>query len=363
LVEGRIISISDIGYVLGTAPKKIHRWYKEILSGFEQSKLQGKLNEHDIKPSPLKDSIRVPIVLMNNYGPNLAIDEKHIRGRYHTVLSNLDTSKIILLIRSTKSHEVYRVISKYFTSDQMFQVKNITKDGAESYDWVARQAFPNATKVLDKFHVLKWVFDALQNLRIEMKNKYIIDVNEAQIQLNHQYKHDLKIAKSNGIKISKKDYQYKEPIHANEETTRQVISRSKYLLYKYSNDWNQEQQRRAKILFELYPQLQKAYVLTLTFRAWYSNEDIGVCRNLKQQKLNIWLDELSQIASNSFRAMKSTISKHSGQILNYFIEGKSNASAEALNRNIKRFISINYGIRYLDYFYFRLNILHSSTSN
>ncbi|MFT6781497.1 MAG: transposase [Saprospiraceae bacterium] len=33
-------------------------------------------------------------------------------------------------------------------------VRVITKDGAQAYDWVARQSFPNATKILDKFHVL-----------------------------------------------------------------------------------------------------------------------------------------------------------------------------------------------------------------
>lgn len=121
---------------------------------------------------------------MQNYGENLAIDEKHISGRYYTILSNLDTNKIVLLIKSVKSRTVYQVICKNFTSEQMMGVKNITKDAADNFDWVARQAFPNVTKTLDKFHILVWAFDALQNLRIELKNQYIIDVDEHEKKLN-----------------------------------------------------------------------------------------------------------------------------------------------------------------------------------
>lgn len=348
--------------MLGTSPKKIQRWYQQVLSGFVEAKQEGKLFKHDIKSTHSAPNIRVPIVLMKNYGPNLAIDEKHIRGRYYTILSNQDTGKIILLIKSVKSQEVYKVIRKYFTSEQMVGVRNITKDAAGSFDWVARQAFLNATKILDKFHVLKWAFDALQNLRIEIKNQYLIDLHEKEKKLNHKYKQDLRLAKRQGIKLAKSEYTLKPEIHLNGETTKQLLSRSRFLLYKITDDWNDEQEKRATILFDLFPKLFKAYVCVLNFRSWYSKDDIGTLRNFKELKLMTWLEDVSKIKSNAFKTLKNTISKNRGQILNYFIEGKSNASAEALNRNIQKFIGVNYGIRNINYFFFRLNILHHSTS-
>ena len=351
MVEGKIVSLSDIGYVLGTSAKKIQRWYQQSLSGFKEAKQEGKLHQYNIRSSNNgTPTIQVPIVLMENYGVNLAIDEKHIRGRYYTIISNLDTNKIILLIKSVKSREVYKVICKYFSSEQMMNVKNITKDAADNFDWVARQAFANATKTLDKFHVLVWAFDALQNLRIEIKNQYIIDVIEEEKELVSKYKIALKNAKRKGLKVLKKDFKYKPEVHQNGETTKQLLSRSRFLLYKFADEWNDEQEKRATILFDLFPQLFTAYIKVLDFRLWYAKEDIGVSRSFKEIKLMTWLEEIKSIKSNAFKVLRSTISRHRAQILNYFIEGRSNASAEALNRNIKRFIGVNYGIRNVDYF-------------
>jgi transposase len=62
--------------------------------------------------------------------------------------------------------------------EQRINVRAVTKDGADVYDWVARQSFPNATKILDKFHILKWAFNALQYMRIQLKTDHIIQQRE-----------------------------------------------------------------------------------------------------------------------------------------------------------------------------------------
>ena len=52
--------------------------------------------------------------------------------------------------------------------------------------------------------------------------------------------------------------------------------------------------------------------------------------------------------------------KHIGEICNYFLGYKTNASAEALNQNLQRFISINYGTRNSDFFLYRIAVHFSS---
>ena len=359
MVEGKIISIGDIGYVLGICSKKLSRWYKHILSGYNESKSNGELRKNDYRPRGRSHSIRVPIVAMEHYGTHIAIDEKHIRGRYHTIISNGSTGKIILMVRSTKSGELYAIVRQHFTSEQMMGVKVVTKDGAQAYDWLSRQAFPNAAKVLDKFHVLKWVFDALQQVRIQLKNEYIIAEHEKEQNLKQEYQIALKKAKLTGEKVSKADFKLRPEVLANGETFKELLHRSRYLLYKYEDQWNEEQEKRAQCLFDKYPKFESIYIQVLNFRIWYSKDNIGKDPNLLLLKLLDWVEDIRQFKMPVLRALATTIKSKSGQIVNYFITGKTNAPAEALNRNIKRFIGVNYGIRELDYFYYRLNILNS----
>ena len=46
-------------------------------------------------------------------------------------------------------------------------------------------------------------------------------------------------------------------------------------------------------------------------------------------------------------------------ILRYFYRRENNAKAEALNQNLQRFISVNYGARNSDFFLYRV-VLHFS---
>jgi len=361
LVENKVVSLADIAYVLGMSSKKLSRWYKHVLSGYEIAKRNGELNQYDHRPKRATKTIRVPIVNLDHMGQELAIDDKHFRGRFYTILSNNRTGKIILMARSIVSSELCSILNKHVPVELRMNVKVITKDGAQAYDWIARQCFPNATKILDKFHVLKWAFDALQYVRIQLKTEHIIDEHKAREKLQLQYKIDSKIAKKNNTKVNKKDYKLEIETHANGDTTKQLLTRSKLLLYKYEDQWNNYQEQRAQLLFDLYPHFLEMYVAILEFRTWYAADQIGKDLNIKRLQLNDWIQKLKRFKNDHMSALAATIKRHSGQIINYFIEGFTNAPAETVNRNLKRLIGVSYGIRELDYFYFRLNNINSST--
>ena len=74
--------------------------------------------------------------------------------------------------------------------------------------------------------------DALQHIRVKLRWQAIEDENTA-----------IRQAKKIGGK-------YKPQILANGDTLKELLVRSKYLLYKFEADWTANQCLRAKILFE-----------------------------------------------------------------------------------------------------------------
>src|SRR5690606_39439292 len=48
----------------------------------------------------------------------------------------------------------------------------------------------------------------------------------------------------------------------NGDTRKQLLARSRYILFKKKDNWTSSQIWRAEILFRLYPQLEKAYELS-----------------------------------------------------------------------------------------------------
>lgn len=49
----------------------------------------------------------------------------------------------------------------------------------------------------------------------------------------------------------------------NGDTLKQLLARSRYLLYKKQHNWSESQAHRAEILFRLYPDIAEAYGLSI----------------------------------------------------------------------------------------------------
>ena len=68
------------------------------------------------------------------------------------------------------------------------------------------------------------------------------------------------------------------------------------------------------------------------------------------------LEEFTDSGIEEIQNIADSIKTHMGQILHYFVKKETNAKAEALNRNLQRFININYGARNTRYFLYRVKI-------
>jgi len=69
----------------------------------------------------------------------------------------------------------------------------------------------------------------------------------------------------------KTDTEYIPKILPNGDTVKQLLARSRYVLYKKEKDWTENQKQRAMLLFELYPDIKQAYDLTMNLSYIFEN--------------------------------------------------------------------------------------------
>ncbi len=198
---------------------------------------------------------------------------------------------------------------------------------------IAKTCFPKAIQVTDRFHVQKLALEALQDIRIKHRWNAIDSENK-----------DIKIAKE-------KSKEYLPEVFDNGDTRKQLLARSRYLLYKSPEKWTQNQYIRSKILFEQYPDIKKAFNLNQSLRNIYNTKS---SIKVAYTKLAHWYNEVEKSGFRAFNTIANTISINYRSILNYFINRSTNASAESFNAKIKRFRAEFRGVKDLQFFLFRL---------
>lgn len=140
---------------------------------------------------------------------------------------------------------------------------------------------------------------------------------------------------------------------SNGDTLKQLLARSRYLLYKTEEDWTANQAKRAAILFEKYPTLEVAHKLTLQFRAIYKNTS----KTIALEQFTKWKNKVELLNIEEFNTATNSIEYHLDNILNFFDNRNTNANAESFNSKIKNFRANLRGVTDVDFFLFRLQKL------
>lgn len=103
---------------------------------------------------------------------------------------------------------------------------------------IVRTAFPKANRVIDRFHIQKLACEAVQEIRIKHRWNAIQQANDKM--------EDAKLKGENYVPFR----------YSNGDSRRELLMRSRYLLFKSSDKWSERQKKRAAILFEEYPDLK-----------------------------------------------------------------------------------------------------------
>lgn len=282
------------------------------------------------------------MIFPENIGKQLSIDEVALsQGELYTVVTNKKAKgrkgSIVAIIAGTKSEEVIQYLRKIPIKKRL-EVEEITLDMAGSMKLIASSSFPRAIRVIDRFHVQQLASEAVQEIRIKYRWKAIDEENEA-------------------IKIARKNKQsYQSEVFSNGDSRKQLLARSRFILFKSPEKWTISQKNRAVILFKEYPKIKQAYELSNQLRNIYRNNKN---KNIAMTKLAQWYNAVELSEFKSFRTVMNTISLNYREILNYFDNRSTNASAESFNAKIKAFRAQLRGVRNKEFFLFRLTQIYA----
>lgn len=289
-----------------------------------------------------KENARKGLIFEQNIGPFLSIDETSLsHGELYTIVTNKQakgkSGTLVAIMEGTKSENIVPLLQK-IPLKQRNKVQEITLDLAGNMSLIAKKSFPNATQVIDRFHVQQLATEALQEMRIKYRWEALDIENQA-----------LELAKSSKIV-------YVSEMLSNGDTLKQLLARSRYLLYKKEDNWTNEQQERAQLLFEKYPTLRKAYDLAQKLSWIFSSTTDKLYAFARLAK---WNEQVEQAGFKSFNTISRTIINHHKNILNYFDNRSTNASAESFNSKIKAFRAQYRGVGNVNFFLFRLAKLYA----
>jgi transposase len=318
--------MKNIASYFSVNTRKLQRHYKHKVSGYKEWVQLSHAEEYLIYPENITEHVSIDEVSLSKGELYTVVTNKNIKAQ--------NKKSVIAIINGTEAKIITEVLEK-IPLEKRNKVKEITMDMAPNMAMAARNSFTNSTQVIDRFHVVRLVMDALQHMRTNLRWKAIDEENQA-----------IKTAKAEGRK-------YKPEILSNGDTLKELLVRSKYLLYKFEEEWTINQSKRASVLFEKYPLLKKAYKLIESFRTIFKlqhKEDALI-------RFNQWKQKAIELKTDEFNSVVNSIEHHIENILNFFNNRNTNANAESFNSKIKHFRANLRGVTDVKFFLFRLEKL------
>ena len=240
------------------------------------------------------------------------------------------------MVKGIKADEVIKIFEK-IPEDKRNNVYEVSTDLARNMEQIAEISFPNAQVVGDRFHVAKLISEAVQTIRI----KYRWEAIDEEIK-------QIKLMRMMGET-------YESQCFSNGDSRKQLLARSRYLLFKTESKWSDSQKQRAQILFREYPKIYEAYKLSMRFRNIYQT---AKTKEKAEYEINHWIRMIEDKGLDPFLKVAHSIESHKNNILNFFTNRTTNAMAESFNSKIKAFRQQFRGVRDIPFFLFRLsNIL------
>ncbi|WP_430812270.1 MULTISPECIES: ISL3 family transposase [unclassified Carboxylicivirga] len=138
---------------------------------------------------------------------------------------------------------------------------------------------------------------------------------------------------------------------SNGDTKKQLLARSRYLLFKPQERWTPSQWNRAQVLFKHYPDIEKAYQLSHKLYEIYNRL---ISPDIARTKLAQWFNEIEKSGFDAFATIRRTFETHHETIINYFNGRSTNAAAESFNATIKDFRRQFRGVKDVNFFLYRL---------
>lgn len=232
----------------------------------------------------------------------IGIDEiSYKRGhRYLTVVVDHDSGRLVWAAKGRDK----KTLEGFFDAlgdDRCARIRLVSCDAAEWISAVVRTRCANATVCLDAFHLVKWVTDALDEVRRETWNE----------------------ARRGGMKAHARD-----------------LKGARYALWKNPEDLTARQQAKLAWVAKVNRRLYRAYLLKEQFRLIIKVKGVRAILMLEQ-----WLDWAARCRIPAFVELGRRIRKNLPGIEAMLLNDLSNALVESTNTKIRVLTRMAYGFK------------------
>ena len=289
-----------------------------------------------------------------NFGKDMSLDETCLsNGEVYTVLTNKAAhggrGALAAMVRGVASAVVSEILRKV-PRELRRKVETVTTDLSSAMMLTVRAVFPKAMLINDRFHVQQLMTEAIDQLRIAFRWVVLEEENNA-------IKEHRARRKAVHTRAEKDLIGEWEPVRmANGETKPQVMARSRHILLMHKSKWNDQQKARAAVLFQMFPDLEKAYNLYLSLVDIFNRKSKPAAARLNLAR---WYNDVEAFGYDGFSKVIETFENHNDTIVNYFEDRLTNASAESFNAKIKAFRTQFRGVGDISFFMYRLATLYS----
>lgn len=333
-----------------------------------------KLSLSDFEKWDQKEHSEDWVLLAENLGEYGSIDETTIGDDVYTILSNKAghgrKGTLIAVVKGTKAETLSKILTKIPLSERE-KVKEVTMDFSDSMYAIVRACFPNAAIVIDCFHIVQRLCESLDEMRLRFKRLAVTKTkkeeaawkkDEEQKAKRRAYGRKWYEKKTDGKKKPKgkkrgrkriRKRKWHPAVLSNGDTHVELLTRARYVLPKSGDKWGEHQKERAELLFKLYPKLKEAYSLICVVRALF--RDKKLTREKARERLHKWYDMVSACTIREIKSARDCIKAREEEVLNYFIDHHTNASAESLNSKIKGFRAQVHGVSDIPFFMYRMS--------
>jgi len=191
------------------------------------------------------------------------------------------------------------------------QIEVVCSDIWKTYINVAKELFPNAEIVIDRFHVVKSLNDVLDNLRKKLRREFKDEVSFKSI---------------------------------------------KWKLFKRSEKCSEEDKKLLQNAFDKSWLLEEIYNLRNTFNSMF---DIAQSKVVLEEQINLWIQFAEQVNFEPLHVFIKTLSNWKTYIAAFASQRVTNAATEGLNNFLRYFKRISFGLPKFEHMRLRILIATS----
>ena len=243
----------------------------------------------------------------------LGIDEIALikgQGNYCAVLIDLETSKLITILKGRTQEEIEPILNSW-GSEVLEEIEEVSIDLWNGYKTLVKKLMPNAQVVADRFHVM--------------------------VQVNKELDTERKRERRQIIEGSKKTKSVKEMADYQERLD--GINGSKYSLLKNEEGLNEKQKLKLISVTKMCPKIAKMHKLKEKFREIFENKKTDWFRGLL--RIGLW----QKRAKEYFPESVKTITNWLNEIIAYFDNRTTSGVVEGINNKLKLIKRSAYGFR------------------